>query len=264
MPPATNDREFAEQTESFRALETDTLLRRMQTPEYQLPVVTLALRVLLVSRRTKEPPRFLRQHAQKARLAIGQCEDVDNLLRVIDSDCLDWDPESMLEEGGIFGPFLVSLAKMAGFELRDRQLLRVTTDRTVQNGDIVKEDYTYAGEFATLAGMIYRHEYRRCIAERESADNLEKDGPSPWSSSSNHFVPLISVSWNHVRILIAEYDDDYRKFLDTGNEDKEPFLRVREYGPFDMTNGDDLVALMAFLLAIVAKLEELWQIGTCN
>ncbi|KAH0541681.1 hypothetical protein FGG08_003844 [Glutinoglossum americanum] len=142
--------------------------------------------------------------------------------------------------------------------------ITVTTNRTIEDGRIVKLDRTYAEEFSLLYGTICRLEERRRVVARRVERGEEEDGPSPWSSDSNHFVPLISVSFNRVYILIAEYDAAYWKFLATGNETRETFLGVKEYGPFDLSDADDVQALIIFVLAMIDALEDLWQIGTWN
>jgi hypothetical protein len=60
-------------------------------------------------------------------------------------------------------------------------------------------------------------------------------------------------------MMVAEYDPAYYEFLLTGNEEKEPFLKVLEYGVWDLSEGVDARVSAAMILAMMDALEDMWD-----
>jgi len=85
---------------------------------------------------------------------------------------------------------------------------------------------------------------------------LDKDKDSP--ETGKCVIPLLSLSQNHLSMLVAEYDLAYYEFLLTGNEENEPFLSVREYGLWDLSVGVDVRISSAMILATMNALENMW------
>jgi len=88
---------------------------------------------------------------------------------------------------------------------------------------------------------------------------LKKDKDSP--ETDNRVIPLLSISQNHLSMLVAEYDLAYYEFLLTGNEEEKPFLRVTEYGLWDLSVGVDVRVGSAMILAMMDALENMWIAG---
>jgi hypothetical protein len=89
------------------------------------------------------------------------------------------------------------------------------------DGSHSKPDHVYAQEFSHIIGMIHQHEsYLRNLNEIDE-----------------RVIPLLSVSQNHLSLLIAKYDLSYYEFLLTGDDKNEPFLNVIEYGAWDLCEG---------------------------
>ena len=90
------------------------------------------------------------------------------------------------------------------------------------------------------------------IHQRESLlRTLEEDS----QQTNKRIIPLLSVSQNHLSILTAEYDLAYYEFLLTGDEAKEPFLIVQEYGVWDLCMGVDVRVCAAMILALMDVFE---------
>jgi len=103
-------------------------------------------------------------------------------------------------------------------------------------------DHVYAQEFSHIIGMIHQHEsYLRNLNEIDE-----------------RVIPLLSVSQNHLSLLIAKYDLSYYEFLLMGDDKNEPFLNVIEYGTWDLCEGVDLRVSAAMILAMMDALEDRW------
>src|SRR6266516_7130908 len=88
------------------------------------------------------------------------------------------------------------------------------SEHSTKNDSHFKPDKVYAQEFSHIIGMIHQLE--------------------PYFRGDKRYIPLLSVSQNYLSMLIAEYDSEYYKFLLTGDEERKPFLRVKEYGAWNL------------------------------
>ena len=92
------------------------------------------------------------------------------------------------------------------------------------------------------------------IHQRESyLRTLNEHSPK----TGERIIPLLSVSQNLLSIIVVEYDLAYYEFLLMGNEEKEPFLRVLEYGVWDLCEGVDVRISSAMILAMMDALQDM-------
>ena len=98
-----------------------------------------------------------------------------------------------------------------------------------------------------VIGMIHQHEaYLRTL-----------NGHSP--KTGERIIPLLSVSQNIVSMMVAQYDHAYYEFLLAGDFEREPpFLKVKEYGAWDLGEGVDARISAAMILAMMDALEDMW------
>jgi len=58
-------------------------------------------------------------------------------------------------------------------------------------------------------------------------------------------------------VTFAEYNEEYLDFLQTGNEDAEPFLVLREYGPFDLSHPREFERFCEIVVTMIDRLQDL-------
>lgn len=106
-----------------------------------------------------------------------------------------------------------------------------------------KKIEVYAQEMSQIIDMIHQRER-----------NVRGLGPDARVHDRHRIVPLISIAQYFVYVTIAVYDSDYYHFLCTGDDQSEPFLKVKQWGAFKLTDDKQVSKLSQMIVALVLYL----------
>ena len=80
---------------------------------------------------------------------------------------------------------------------------------------------------------------------------MKVDLPSANRPDTSHLI--VSQDRQEIYISLAEYENDYITYLQTGGIHNNPFLVMHQFGPWDTNNPKAMAELGPILLALTLK-----------